>query len=430
VHSPTQRRQFWIYALLPLGVVFVLLAVVKLLAVERAEMIAELTDRIAHRGSSEAAAAVRQLAAIPRPPVQILVAAATSADLEVAEEAKLSISKLLRQAQRQIQSEQRVGAVARQLADLAESLAAQKSVFSTADYSWLSSTTRKVLRLANQIQPRHAPLVAAHCDAVLAAIASNEALNREIVGTEPEDQESFIGEEAMIDSGRQSLQAGFQSGGSTALGQGNGADATKPVHASVPARDAPPAEISARELIEAPWRASWSHPVFRMVPARPIITPPGEDLPPAAAPMPEPPAKDSEAANSPLASIESRELLRRWVRAEGSTIYPLEQELTRRGFGRLSERLVQQLFSASPEDRLTLANSVLTEPGVDARPWLILLSEDSHADVRLAAVSIMATSNEAALVKQAWQVAIRDRDPRIAGLVERLRERQASTLQR
>jgi hypothetical protein len=38
-------------------------------------------------------------------------------------------------------------------------------------------------------------------------------------------------------------------------------------------------------------------------------------------------------------------------------------------------------------------------------------------------VTIMAASNDP-LIEKAWQVAIRDRDPRIAGLAERLRERR------
>ena len=44
--------------------------------------------------------------------------------------------------------------------------------------------------------------------------------------------------------------------------------------------------------------------------------------------------------------------------------------------------------------------------------------------MRLFAVTFMATSNNAALVEKAWQAAIRDHDPRVADLAERLRERR------
>jgi hypothetical protein len=155
--------------------------------------------------------------------------------------------------------------------------------------------------------------------------------------------------------------------------------------------------------------------------------PPAEESGPdplPSTPVPKSAPADVQAGEPPLADVGARELLRRWLDAEGSNIFPLEQELTRRGFGRLSERLVQQLFSPAAEDRFRLVDDVLTAPGVDARPWLVLLSEDADADVRLLAVTIMATSNDAALVDQAWEVSIRDGDPRIAGLAERLRARR------
>ena len=73
---------------------------------------------------------------------------------------------------------------------------------------------------------------------------------------------------------------------------------------------------------------------------------------------------------------------------------------------------------------------LLAQPGVDARPWLVLLSDDEEADVRLAAVTVMATSNDPQLIEQAWQVVLHDRDPRIANLAPRLRARQSGRQQR
>jgi hypothetical protein len=98
--------------------------------------------------------------------------------------------------------------------------------------------------------------------------------------------------------------------------------------------------------------------------------------------------------------------------------------LAERGFGRLPSKLVQRLFSDNADQRLRLIDDILIEPGIDARPWLLLLADDADADVRLLTVSIMATSNDATLIEKAWEVAINDRDPRIAGLAGRLRERR------
>ena len=111
-------------------------------------------------------------------------------------------------------------------------------------------------------------------------------------------------------------------------------------------------------------------------------------------------------------------------------IIAIEQELARRGFGRLSKRLVEKYFSKSADERLRLVDDVLSDPSVGARPWLVLFADDSDADVRLLAVTVMATSNDRALLEKAWQVAIRDRDPRIADLAPRLRDRQGGSQRR
>jgi hypothetical protein len=154
------------------------------------------------------------------------------------------------------------------------------------------------------------------------------------------------------------------------------------------------------------------------------------------APVERPPAarfavgEGTQISSQPLQGVNSRELLRRWLESSGSDVLPAEEELTRRGFVRLSARLVEPLFSNNAQDRLRLVDDVLTEPGIDPRPWLVLLADDAEADVRLLAVTIMATSDDAALIEKAWQVSIRDRDPRIAGLAGRLRERRDSAQRR
>jgi hypothetical protein len=274
-------------------------------------------------------------------------------------------------------------------------------------------------------------------------IASEAVGNTEIADNKPEIEESILGEEGSENG--QARQAHLQR-------ELAAAESERPVPISSAARSsttqasvqtqsavaehtnvaehvgetAPAA--TAEELLQAPWRASWSHPLLRMMPAKPINAPAVEEAAPGGAPsspLPERPA-EQDADEPPLAGIGSRELLRRWLEADGSEIFPLEQELTARGFGRLSERFVSQLFSEDVEDRVALVDGVLTEPGVNARPWLVLLAEDANADVRLVAVTIMATSNDAALVEKAWQVSIRDRDPRVAGLAGRLREQRQS----
>jgi hypothetical protein len=416
-----------------LFVAIVLLAVAKLIALQRAEVIAQLANRIAESDSADATSALRQLAAMPHPPVAVLVLATTSANRDVAAEAKLCLSKLLRRAQRQIEAGRRLRSVSRQLAELAESLDARKLKFSSADYPWLASTTHKVLRLANHVHTRHAPLVAAHCDAVLSRVEAELVSPTPVAAYQSNTMEGSNSEAAI--SADRSGQLDLSHDLPVVAAQLPEAASNRASFPAVAGLVEPPgsveasAEISANELIGNPWQQGWSHPLFRMMPAQPIHDPPTgqHELPPAPPPVQDKPIEEHSAPEPPLADVASRELLSRWLRAEGSDVFPLEQELTERGFGRLSERLVEQLFSPNLEDRLTLMDDVLTEPGVDARPWLMLLSEESDADVRLLAVTIMATSNDAMLVEKAWQVSIRDQDSRIARLAGRLRERRANT---
>ncbi len=91
---------------------------------------------------------------------------------------------------------------------------------------------------------------------------------------------------------------------------------------------------------------------------------------------------------------------------------------------------MQKYFSNKAEDRMRVMDAVMAEPGAGSGPWLLLLAEDTDADVRLFAVTLMATSNDAGLMEKAWQIAIRDRDPRIADLAGRLRDRRTATFRR
>jgi hypothetical protein len=137
-----------------------------------------------------------------------------------------------------------------------------------------------------------------------------------------------------------------------------------------------------------------------------------------------------DASNDSLASADSRELLKKWIALEKDEAQPIERELARRGFGKLSKPLVRQFFSNNSQDRMRLIDNVLAQPGGGSEAWLILLAGDADPDVRLFAVTFMATSNNSALVEKAWQMVIRDHDPRIADLAGRLRERREGPLRR
>jgi hypothetical protein len=434
VFAPTKRRHVSYYLSLPFVIAFALLLVAKLADLERAEMVATLADQVAHQETPEATAALRQLAAMPRPPVDILVAAATSADPQLAEEAQVLISGLLRQYQRQIDAGKGIGGVSRQLSDLAAALDNRHEAFSTQDYAWLSGITRKILRQANEIAPEHSPQVAVQCDTVLAAIAANETRIATLVSREPEAAQQPVVTGAFARTSEPPPHDGRPEPRPIQLAERNTQAAVVDAHAIPEPHSDSTAGLDQSTDQREPNRAlTWTYPMLNIAPAMPIHAIPvrahatidGQAFRDATE---DPTAED--AVVRLLANADARDLLRRWLTADGSDLYAIEEELTYRGFGRLSGRLVEQLFSENIEDRLRLVDDVLTAPGIDARPWLMLLADDAEADVRLLALTIMATSDDPLLLDKAWQVALHDRDPRIAGLAERLRERRDNAQRR
>jgi hypothetical protein len=135
-------------------------------------------------------------------------------------------------------------------------------------------------------------------------------------------------------------------------------------------------------------------------------------------------------ADDELKAADSRSLLKHWLEANNGSRPPLERELARRGLGKLNAKLVQVLFSDRVEDRVRLVQEIVNSPGVNSKAWLSMLTDDPDADVRLAAVTFMATSTDPQLADQAYQAAIHDRDPRVANLAGRLRERRDSVQRR
>ena len=457
VSAPTKRRHALYYLSLPLVIAIVFVLVAQLAAWQRAEIVAELADRVAHQETHEASAALRQLAGMPRPPLHILVAAATSADPVVADEAQRQIGGLLRRWKRKLDEERGVRAVSRRLSELAALLAREQSNFDVTEHRWLANTSRRILKLSNRVPSRQSPLVAAHCDAILAAIANGEASALAFAERGPSRRQRVVMPVAapadLVDEGQPSpallerevpeltaTESGVFASPLSQLDHADG-DQQNVGPLSDEAYDAKSTHDGGEEVFpdrpwlgaaESPWRAEWAHPLLRTLPAVPIKSSSTSsdsacELPPPSEFVPVP--ADSERGRQTLMKIDSRQLLERWLYATHGEVLALEEELARRGFARLPAGFVAQLVSDDPEERLQLVEDLILEPGIDARAWLILLAEDRDADVRLSAVSVMATSSDAVLLEKAWLVAIHDGDPRIANLASRLRERRSTERQ-
>ncbi len=97
------------------------------------------------------------------------------------------------------------------------------------------------------------------------------------------------------------------------------------------------------------------------------------------------------------------------------------KELTSRGFGQLEIELARRLTDDNPDVRRQLAEWLPRLPNIDARPWLLWLSDDPSPRVRLLAATLMSTSSDPALLERVTAMYRDDPDP---GVRKRAGERQ------
>jgi hypothetical protein len=106
--------------------------------------------------------------------------------------------------------------------------------------------------------------------------------------------------------------------------------------------------------------------------------------------------------------------------ADAASVAQAEAELARRGFGAVHFDLARRLFDARPDVRRGLARALPGLASVDPAPWLLWLCRDADAEVRLSAVTLLATATDPQLLAEVERLARTDPDPRIQRCAERL----------
>ncbi len=127
-----------------------------------------------------------------------------------------------------------------------------------------------------------------------------------------------------------------------------------------------------------------------------------------------------EPPSSGLKSVDSFELLQQSCSPVEETSAAARAELSRRGFTEVHFDLARRLFSADPAVRKELARALPELRSIDAAPWLMQLGKDADAEVRLTAITLMATSGDPLLLEEVERIAGEDSDPRIRDQVDAL----------
>ena len=105
-----------------------------------------------------------------------------------------------------------------------------------------------------------------------------------------------------------------------------------------------------------------------------------------------------------------------------------EVELTRRGFSAGHVELARRLFDPDPSVRKQVGRAALETPGVNPVPWLTELSRDDNAEVRLTAVTLMATTADPTLMSNIEEIARRDPSDRVRRQAQRITDHRRKTL--
>ncbi|HEY4233757.1 MAG TPA: hypothetical protein VGM76_10040 [Lacipirellulaceae bacterium] len=418
---------------------------------QRSHLAELITKELVSGDQRGSLAAVRQLALTPRPLLEPIVAVAASTDRGLARGAQLVLSDLVDQWQQQLDAGRDAQLAAEGVDDLATALDANRDSFSTYDAPWLTRTVGQLVRLGNRVPLNDGLEFTAHCESLLVTAGQHRVANAaaslppatslpplkpspsEPTSATKQPPRSEVAQATDItplhDFTTSAAASAFNAPPASAyqrIAAPNDVDATQSNDGTSP---------SATSTSQAELKARWDGPSTKSP------TTNSDQARGSAAGSANSATDKSSRGGSKLdaptpssadifKSVDSRSLLKRWLAANESDRSPLAQELARRGFGKPNAELVTVLFSDRTDDRVRLVQEIASAPGVDVTAWLSLLTDDPDAEVRLAAVTLMATSNDPQLAEQAYQVAIHDRDPQVADLAGRLRDRRDNVQRR
>ena len=142
----------------------------------------------------------------------------------------------------------------------------------------------------------------------------------------------------------------------------------------------------------------------------------------------QPTVADARPSEDPkLPSDETIDLIRRLRDEDPASVAEAREALKRRGFSEVHLELGRRLFDPDPEIRKELVQVLPGLKSVDAEPWLLWLARDPDAGVRLAAITLMSTGNDPAMLERVERMARSDADSRVKRQAEQIARRRTQT---
>jgi HEAT repeat protein len=129
----------------------------------------------------------------------------------------------------------------------------------------------------------------------------------------------------------------------------------------------------------------------------------------------------------PLRDTSLTECMRR-LHHPGFESLAAESELKRRGLNPLQLSIARRVYHPDRSVRLQLVRDLPGIPGIGATDWLMTMAGDAHEEVRLAAITLLATTGDPAVVARVESIARNDPSERIRSQAERLTKRRETLM--
>jgi hypothetical protein len=133
---------------------------------------------------------------------------------------------------------------------------------------------------------------------------------------------------------------------------------------------------------------------------------------------------DPDRARRRWTSMDVVDVMRGLQSVESSSAAEARAELIRRGFSEVHLELARRLFDPDPAVRKELVRTLPDLHSIDAMPWLLRLTQDEDAEVRQAALTLLATTGDPTMLSRVQEIARQDRDPGVQRTIERLAGRR------
>lgn len=313
---------------------------------------------------------------------------------------------------------------------VAEELAKNVSEFSPETKQQAARLAKQILRWPSDPLASNRAILVAHCDTVLQAVdaessATRTALHVTTAGESQARQTILISSEQVsrgLPGGGIPIELPHSEPRDETVGDGPPITAGPAKSNDTASRTAPKSQAAAVEPPRLMPEASEALDHFRVEPK----------------PMPSAGNHMSPAPNQPARlPVDSDLLSRLWGQPETLSSFELlrlaqnsDRETSKRAWDELQVREIPPKFlelglhltNPDPTIRRQWSQRLPSLPGIDARPWLLALSEDTDAEVRMNALVLMATMGDPRLLRRIEQIARDDREPQIQDQARRILE--------